>query len=85
MNPTVSVIVPCYNEEKTIGLLLESLLKQTYPLDDMEVVIADGMSEDGTRREISAFQQTHPELTIRVIDNIKRSIPAALNTAIGAR
>ena len=84
MNPTVSVIVPCYNEEKTIGLLLESLLKQTYPLDDMEVVIADGMSEDGTRREINAFKQTHPELTIRVVDNIKRTIPAALNTAIAA-
>lgn len=80
----VSVIVPCYNEEKTIGLLLESLLKQTYSLDQLEVVIADGMSEDGTRREINTFQQADPRLTIRIIDNPKRTIPAALNTAIAA-
>lgn len=84
MPPNVSVIVPCYNEEKTIRLLLESLLEQTYPLEDLEVVIADGMSEDRTRLEIEAFQNAHPELLVRVVDNLKRTIPAALNAAIAA-
>ena len=84
MDPKISVIIPCYNEEKTIRLLLESLLKQTYPIQEMEVVIADGMSEDGTRKEIEGFQKSHPEFTVLVVDNHKRTIPAALNTAISA-
>jgi cellulose synthase/poly-beta-1,6-N-acetylglucosamine synthase-like glycosyltransferase len=50
----------------------------------MEVVIADAMSDDGTRRVIGAFQQEHPRLQLRVVDNTKRIIPAALNTAIRA-
>jgi glycosyltransferase involved in cell wall biosynthesis len=80
----VSVIIPCYNEEATIRLVLEALLRQTYPLAQMEVVIADGMSTDRTRAEIAAFQEKHPTLNLRIVDNPKRDIPAALNTAIAA-
>ncbi|MCK9246548.1 MAG: glycosyltransferase family 2 protein [Anaerolineaceae bacterium] len=84
MNPFVSVIIPCRNEEKTIHLVLDALHKQSYPLDEMEVVIADGLSTDGTRRAIQAFSNTHPKLRIRLVDNHKQIIPAALNTAIQA-
>ncbi len=52
--PLVSVIVPCYNEQATIRLLLEAIYTQTYPRQALEVVIADGMSTDGTREEILA-------------------------------
>jgi len=78
----VSVIIPCYNEEKTIGLLLDSLLNQTYPQDQLEVVIADGMSEDNTRDEITRFAEENHGLQIRVVDNLKRTIPSGLNVAI---
>ncbi|MFA5611357.1 MAG: glycosyltransferase family 2 protein [Anaerolineaceae bacterium] len=84
MSPFVSVIIPCRNEEKTIHLVLEALFQQTFPLADMEVVIADGLSTDGTRRAIQAFSDTHPKLHIRLVDNRKQIIPAALNTAIQA-
>jgi GT2 family glycosyltransferase len=50
----------------------------------MEVIIADGLSEDATREKISQFQQSNPKLEVRVIDNPKRIIPAALNTAVEA-
>jgi len=50
----------------------------------MEIVIADGMSTDRTREEIAAFQDSHPEMTIRIVDNLKRNIPSALNRAIEA-
>lgn len=82
--PSVSVIVPCYNEQTTIRLLLEAVYSQSYPLEQMEVVIADGMSTDRTREEIANFQLTHPELPIRIVDNPDRVIPAALNRAIRA-
>lgn len=80
----VSVIIPCYNEQSVIVDLLDALLKQTYPVDQMEVVIADGMSEDGTRNKIRKFSELHPELAVLLVDNQKRTIPSALNTAIKA-
>ena len=78
----VSIIIPCYNEQSTIRLLLDALHAQTFPLADMEVVIADGMSTDNTRGEIAAFQEEHPDLDVRVVDNTVRSIPSGLNRAI---
>jgi succinoglycan biosynthesis protein ExoA len=80
----VSVIVPCFNEQETILQLLEAVLNQSYPLNEIEVIIADGLSTDHTRDLISAFQDTHPNFTIRIIDNKKRIIPSGLNRAIEA-
>ncbi len=80
--PHVSIVIPCYNEERTIGQVLEALRAQTHPLDDLEVLVADGMSSDGTRRVIAEYAQAHPELSLRVVDNPDRSIPAALNRGI---
>jgi len=82
MQPTVSVIVPCYNEQDTIGSLLSAVYGQTYPRGQLEVVIADGHSEDGTRAAIAAFRDAHPALAVRLIDNSKRTIPSGLNQAI---
>src|ERR1041384_4998525 len=84
MSPKVSVIVPCYNEQSTIRYLLDALREQTYPRTDMEVIIADGLSTDGTREAIAAFQRDFPELLVRIVDNTRRSIPSALNRAIEA-
>ena len=84
MSQIVSIIVPCYNEEKTIQQVLEGFLSQSYPRQYMEVIIADGLSTDGTRREIDAFTRDHDDLSITVLDNPKRIIPAALNLALQA-
>jgi glycosyltransferase involved in cell wall biosynthesis len=48
------------------------------------VVIADGLSTDRTRQAIAAFQDECPDLLVRVIDNPRRTIPAALNQALAA-
>lgn len=80
----VSVIIPCYNEEKTIQALLNALAGQTYPVDDFDVVIADGMSTDSTRQKILDFGQVHSELKIKIVDNPRKIIPVGLNLAIQA-
>jgi succinoglycan biosynthesis protein ExoA len=80
----VSIIVPCLNEEKTITKLLEAILAQDQPTGEMEVLIADGLSTDGTRPRISEFRRVHQELNVSVIDNPSRKIPAGLNLAITA-
>jgi glycosyltransferase involved in cell wall biosynthesis len=80
--PSVSIVIPCYNEQDTIRKLLEAIYAQTYPRADLEVVIADGMSSDRTRAEIADFADAYPDLHIAVTDNPKRIIPAALNCAL---
>lgn len=82
--PTASIIVPCYNEQATIRLLLEAIYVQTYPRQEIEVLISDGQSSDGTRQVIQAYQDEYPDLSIRVLDNPQQSIPSALNIAIRA-
>lgn len=82
MPPTVSIIVPCYNEQTTIRRLLDAIYAQTYPRAALEVVIADGLSADGTRAEIASFMAAHPDLSITLVDNPRRLIPVALNLAI---
>ncbi len=80
--PSVSIIIPCYNERDTIHKLLEAIYAQTFPRPDLEVVIADGMSTDGTRAQITSFSNAHPDLHIAVAENLARSIPASLNCAL---
>lgn len=84
MQPFISIIVPCYNEQATIRHLLEAIHAQTYPLQQIEVIIADGLSTDNTRQVIHSFQQEHPDLALRVVDNVARTIPAGLNRALQA-
>lgn len=82
--PEVSIIVPCYNEERTITLLLDAILRQTFAAQKMEVIIADAMSTDQTRARILAFYEDHPELAVAIVDNPRRTIPSALNEALKA-
>lgn len=80
----VSIIIPCLNEERTIPKLLQAILLQDFPLGEMEVIVADGLSIDRTRKQILDFQKEHREPAIRIIDNPSRSIPAGLNLALNS-
>src|SRR5206468_1325727 len=55
-HPFVSVIIPVYNEEAYIAGALRAVLEQDYPSDMLEVIVADGLSTDGTRKIIGSFQ-----------------------------
>jgi glycosyltransferase involved in cell wall biosynthesis len=78
----VSLIIPVYNGAKTIRDLLEAICEQDFPLSDLEVIISDGRSTDGTREKIAEFAKSVPELKIKVIDNPSRTRSSALNLAI---
>lgn len=82
--PRVSIIIPCYNEEKRIRFLLDAIFTQTYPRHLLDVTLADGRSTDRTREVIGEFQHEHPELKIQIVDATPGNIPAALNRAIAA-
>jgi succinoglycan biosynthesis protein ExoA len=77
----VSVVIPCYNEERFIVKALEHLAGQ-YQLDRYEIVVVDGLSEDATRERIAEFAKSHPNLSIVIVDNPARNIPTALNLGV---
>lgn len=53
--PLMSVIVPTLNEEKNIRLCLDSIFKQTYPKDKLEVIVVDDESTDGTVKIVKQY------------------------------
>lgn len=78
--PLVSVIMPVRNEKAYIERSLGAALGQDYPADRLEILVVDGMSDDGTREYIRALQPAHPNL--RLIDNPRRIVAPGLNTGI---
>ena len=81
-NPTVaiSIIVPCYNERDHIEACVHSILAQEPPQGSFEIIVADGMSTDGSREILTAMAREYPRL--RVIDNPGRIVSTGLNAAI---
>lgn len=82
--PLISIVIPCLNEEKTIASLLEAIRAQTIDLGTMEVVIADALSTDNTRKIIEDYCASHAALKVLIVDNEKKVIPFGLNKAIHA-
>ena len=79
----ISVIVPCRNEKRHIHAFLDSVLAQELdPGCEMEILLADGMSNDGTREALRDYSIAHPE--IHVIDNPEGIVSTGLNRAIQA-
>jgi succinoglycan biosynthesis protein ExoA len=79
-NIQVSVIVACCNERKYIRNFLDSLYRQSLGSIKIEVLIADGMSDDGTRQILDLYRRI--VLPLRVIDNPDKTVSAGLNAAI---
>src|SRR5262249_25506865 len=78
--PKVTVIIPSRNEEKWIRRCLESVLSNDFPSGNLEILVVDGMSEDRTREIVRGFVGRFP--FIRLLENPRRIIPAALNIGI---
>jgi succinoglycan biosynthesis protein ExoA len=80
--PAASIIIPCRNEVRHIERCLRSVLNQERPAAGFEVIVADGLSDDGTRRVLEKFATAHHE--VRIIDNPGCIVPTGLNAAIRA-
>jgi cellulose synthase/poly-beta-1,6-N-acetylglucosamine synthase-like glycosyltransferase len=78
--PTISVIVPCRNELRFIGTCIDSLFASNYPSDRMEIIVVNGMSDDGTREEVASLVRRNQ--TVHLLDNPKRTMPAGVNLGI---
>ncbi len=61
--PTVTVIVPCWNEEKTIHRTIESLLNLDYPKNKLEIFLIDDGSTDSTWQVMQEFV-SYPQIKV---------------------
>ncbi len=80
--PFVSVIMPIRNEACYIERSLGSVLDQDYPHDRMEVLVVDGMSDDGTRKVVQYICERTSQLCVTLLDNPSRIVPPALNIGL---
>jgi GT2 family glycosyltransferase len=78
--PRVSVVIPMFNESEAIGRCLQSVFEQDYPADQIEVLVADGGSTDGSREKVREMAAARPGL--RLLDNPGRRTPAGLNVGV---
>ena len=86
--PTVTFLVPTYNESHTIHFKLKNLNKLDYPKDLIQIVVVDSNSNDHTVDLVNEFVKQHPELNIKVLKESKRegksaALDSALNYAKG--
>ena len=80
--PSVSLIVPCRNEKHYIEPCIQSLLAQNLPAGSFEIIVADALSNDGTREILARLAAKHT--CLRLVDDPGRSVPRGLNTAVRA-
>ena len=79
----VSVVVPCRNERDHVAAFCRGVLRQALPEDwCLQVLIADGRSDDGTREQLASI--CAEEARLRWIDNPQRIVSTGLNRGIDA-
>src|SRR5262249_216211 len=78
--PAVSIVIPCRNEADHIEAALRSILAQETPLGGFEVIVTDGMSDDGTRDILARLAAA--DARVRIIDNPNQITPCGMNAGI---
>ena len=78
--PMVSIVLPCRNEKDNIENCVRSILSQDPPEGGFELLIVDGLSNDGTRTILNRLSNKHR--TIRILDNEDHIVSTGLNRGI---
>lgn len=76
----ISVLIPCFNVEKTIERTLDSLLKTSFA--DFEIVLVDDGSTDGTLERIEAFQRERKVPFLRLLRKSNGGVVSAIAMAV---
>jgi glycosyltransferase involved in cell wall biosynthesis len=81
-NFKLSIIIPCYNEKKTIQAILEKIIENlnNYKIDDYEIIIVDDSSDDGTKELLNEIKNKEKIIVFFHETNLGKG--AAIQTAI---
>src|SRR5690242_10367772 len=77
MPPRVSVVLPLHDLRDYVGQAVESVLAQTVPADDVEIVVIDDGSRDGGGEVARSYAPR-----VRVVRQDNRGLSAARNAGI---
>ena len=77
--PSVTVIVPSYNEEKTVRSTIASLLNLNYPKDKLSLILVNDGSTDKT---LEVFKEFDSNLQVRILDKVNGGKHTAVNLAL---
>lgn len=77
--PSLTLVLPAYNEEETIGMTIESALDVDYPEDKYEIIVVNDGSTDNTKEEAEKYTD-HENVTL--INQKNQGKGAALNTGL---
>lgn len=80
MKYKVAVVIPTLNEEKFIARCLDSVISQSYPFEDMDVMVVDGGSKDRTKDIVEEYKRKYQN--IRFLNNPGRIQSIAFNIGV---
>ena len=78
----VSIVIACQNEEKYIKECLNSLINQNYPKNNFEIIVADGESQDKTKKIINNVIENNPHIKIKFLNNPQKFNSFGFNLGI---
>ena len=80
----LSIVIPAYNEGRTVHLILDKVRKTVLPNGiEKEVIIVNDCSKDNTEEAIKNYISNHPELNMRYLKHeVNKGKGAALHTGI---
>ena len=81
--PKISILIPVHDEEGTIVDKLTNIRSMKYPVENIEIIVADDGSCDHTLQKVENFVKLNPELKIRIVgpnERVGKSV--ALNRAL---
>ncbi len=83
MKYTLSVVIPAFNEEKTVHLILDQVVDLELENIQLEIVVVNDCSTDGTRPAVENYITEHPNRSIRLYNQEKnRGKGAAIHRGI---
>ncbi len=65
---SISIVIPVRNEAANIAALLQDIREQQYSIELFEIIVVDDHSTDQTLQLVQKFQETHPELSIQILE-----------------
>src|SRR4051812_24086039 len=81
--PSVTVIMPVRNEGKYLRRAVEAVLAQDFPPEQMDVVVVDGCSDDGSREDLERLiSERSAAPSVICVDNPAMTTPFALNIGL---
>lgn len=77
----ISIVTPTFNSMRTLDEYMQAILAQNYPHENMELIFADGGSQDGTLERIEEYRQ-QGDISIQVFENPLRTAEAGKAVAV---